>query len=337
MLEKVIYNNSRRRYQPRLWVVISLILLLAFLLYITPSSIDQRLFNNKFTSTKNRGSWNGNFTSSEWTNARPGHLIPPKIWQIILPKGSKNAQNAVDPATLKETATWLAKNQDYIYTLVGGEGGRDFISRHFNHTVLSTYDSLPNVGMKSDLLRYLLLDIEGGIYSDTDTVALKPIDKWVPERFRNRTRLIVGIEFDQRDGGTWADISHPVQFCQWTIAAAPGHPVFQKMVARVIQSREDMVNLHGAAWKPTSFEVMNTTGPAAWTDAVWAYLQETDDTLTTLRNLSYMDSPRLYGDALVLPIDGFGMGQPHSASTNDGSIPDGALIKHIFGGSWRGD
>ncbi|WDK10191.1 glycosyltransferase sugar-binding region containing DXD domain-containing protein [Colletotrichum graminicola] len=184
--------------------------------------------------------------------------------------------------------------------------------------------------MKSDLLRYLLLDIEGGVYSDTDTVALKPVDDWIPEEFRNRTRLIVGIEFDQRDGVSWADISHRVQFCQWTIAASPGHPVFQKMVARVVRSWEDMVNA-------SSFEVMNTTGPAAWTDAVWEYLQETDNTLTALRNLSYMGSPRLYGDALVLPIDGFGMGQLHSASTNDGSIPDGALIKHLFGGSWRGE
>jgi alpha 1,6-mannosyltransferase len=40
---------------------------------------------------------------------------------------------------------------------------------------------------------------------------------------------------------------------------------------------------------------------------------------------------------LVLTIDGFGMGQPHSNSTNDGSIPAAALVKHLFKGSWRGN
>ncbi|WDK10192.1 initiation-specific alpha-1,6-mannosyltransferase [Colletotrichum graminicola] len=113
MLEKVIYNNSRRRYQPRLWVGINLILLLIFLLYGTSGSINQRLFNNKFTSIKSPRPWEHNSTPSEWMKARPDHLIPPKIWQIVLPKGGKNAHNAVDSDILKETATWLAKNQDY--------------------------------------------------------------------------------------------------------------------------------------------------------------------------------------------------------------------------------
>ncbi|KAK2016904.1 glycosyltransferase family 32 protein [Colletotrichum eremochloae] len=336
LLEKAIYHHSRMRHHPRLWVGLVLILLSVFWLYSTSDRINHRLFN-KVASKNGHSSWDSDSTQSEWMKPRSGYLIPPKIWQIILPKGEKNVQNAVDPDTLKQTTTWLAKNQDHIYTLVGENGGRKFISRHFNNTILSLYDSLPNVGMKSDLLRYLLLDIEGGVYTDTDTVALKPVDEWVPEQFRNQTRLIVGIEFDQRDGGFWADIPHPLQFCQWTIAAAPGHPVFQKMVARVIQSWEGLVKEHGPAAKPTSFEVMNSTGPAAWTDVVWEYLQETDDTLTTLRNLSSLGPPRLFGDALVLPIDGFGMGQPHSGSTNDGSIPNGALVKHLFGGSWRGD
>ncbi|KAK2035779.1 hypothetical protein LZ31DRAFT_485812, partial [Colletotrichum somersetense] len=210
----------------------------------------------------------------------------------------------------------------------------DFIRRHFGHDtrIFSTYDSLPNVGMKSDLLRYLLLHIEGGVYTDTDTLALKPIDQWVPYHLRNQTRLVVGIEFDQRDDSPWMDIPHPVQFCQWTIAAAPGHRIFQNMVARIMRSELSLLKL-------SSFEVMNSTGPAAWTDVVWKYIQATEPDwgLTDIKNLSRMAAPTLYGDVLVLPINGFGMGQWHSGSVNDGTIPDDALVKHLFGGSWRGD
>jgi alpha 1,6-mannosyltransferase len=87
---------------------------------------------------------------------------------------------------------------------------------------------------------------------------------------------------------------------------------------------------------PGSFDVMNSTGPAAWTDVIFELLQEYDHSLSTLKDLSFMTEPRFYGDILVLPINGFGMGQLHSESTNDGSIPDDALIKHLFRGSWRG-
>jgi len=195
----------------------------------------------------------------------------------------------------------------------------------------------PNVGMKSDLLRYLILEVEGGVYTDTDTIALKPIDKWVPAEFRDKANLVVGIEFDRLNGGAWADINH---CCQWTIAAAPGHPVFHRMVNRILGSLNDLSQIHNVTIdrvEPSSFEVMNSTGPAAWTDMVFKQLQEYKPSLNDTADLSAMTGPVLYGDVLVLTIDSFGMGQKHSNSTNDGSIPDAALVKHNFRGSWRGD
>ncbi|KAI6274127.1 hypothetical protein MCOR34_011529 [Pyricularia oryzae] len=292
-----------------------------------------------FTRQKDRN-WDDASAKYDWVKPHQDHLIPQSIWQIILPRvwGKKDQ---VKPVTLKETATWLAMNPDYTYILVGPDGGKDFVNRYFGHdeAIVSTFNSLPNVGMKSDLLRYLLLYIEGGVYTDTDTVALKPIDDWVPRPFRNHTRLVVGIEFDQRDGGRWADIAHTLQFCQWTIAAAPGHPVFPMMISRVVQSWEDLKQKHNISsespsWRAMSFEVMNSTGPAAWTDMVWEHLQKTDKGLTDIRDLSPLDPPKLFRDTLILPIDGFGMGQPHSGS-NDGSIPDEAFTRHLFRGSWR--
>lgn len=225
---------------------------------------------------------------------------------------------------------------------MGKAGADKFIRDHYSHQthLVESYNSLTNVGMKSDLLRYLILSIEGGVYTDTDTLAIKPIDLWVPKNMRDKVRLIVGIEFDRRDGGGWADIPHWLQFCQWTIAAAPGHPVFPRMVSRALRSIDDLASTHNSSigqLNPSSFEVMNSTGPAAWTDVVFELLQEHDPSLNDTKDLSFMTEPKLYGDILVLTIDGFGMGQSHSHSTHDGSIPDAALMKHLFRGSWRGD
>lgn len=110
------------------------------------------------------------------------------------------------------------------------------------------------------------------------------------------------------------------------------------MIDRIIYSIEDLSIIYHASvdkLKPLSFEVMTSTGPAAWTDVVFELLQEYNPILNDTQDLSFMEEPTLIGDILILPIDGFGMGQVHSASTNDGSIPEGAMMKHLFTGSWR--
>ncbi|KAK4184745.1 glycosyltransferase [Podospora australis] len=285
-------------------------------------------------------------SSSTTENGSVAGGIPPKIWQILLPKKIKKPEDAkilTDPKVLQDTPSWLVLNPDHKYTLMSAEGGKDFIYKHFsdNAKLIETYNKLPNVGMKSDLLRYLVLSVEGGVYTDTDTVCLKPIEKWIaPGIDRNKVKVIVGIEFDRRDGGGWVDISHWVQFCQWTIAAAPGHPLFMKMAERVMMSADLLAKTHEKPLEkitPTSFEVMNSTGPAAWTDVVFEQLQLHNTSMTDTKDLSFMEGPKLFGDILVLPIDGFGMGQKHSKSTHDGTIPDDAYVQHLFRGSWRGD
>lgn len=274
--------------------------------------------------------------------------IPRKIWQIFSTPADFSGPEpySIDPRSLGDTGSWLAMNHGYQYRLLGASSADDFINNHFSHdhSILRTYRLLRNPGLKTDLLRYLALWAEGGVYSDLDTWAFKSIDAWVPEELQGRVRAIVGIEFDQLDGDPWPGfgdepsyMTHVVQFCQWTLAAAPGHPLFDSMIRHSLRRIEKLAAVHGTSISelaPTGFEVVTTTGPAAWTDVVFQQLQKADPGLKSLKQLSNMTEPRLIGDILVLTIDGFGMGQPHSHATNDGSIPDAALVKHNFRHSW---
>ncbi|KAH7018302.1 uncharacterized protein B0I36DRAFT_368331 [Microdochium trichocladiopsis] len=246
----------------------------------------------------------------------------------------------INPEELKETPSWLALNPDYSYKLVGLSGADEVLSRYYSDRseIASTFHKLRNTGIKSDLLRYMLLFNEGGVYTDIDTIALKPIDKWVPQDHRDRIRMLIGIEFDQGEGTGWVDIPHELQFCQWTIAAAPGHRLLAKMLDHGIRRLGEVVRENNSTLedlKPSSLDVLTSTGPAAWTDVVFAELRQIEPELKTLRDLSGMTGPRVFGDIMILPIDGFGVGQPHSKSTNDGTIPEAALAKHLFRGSWR--
>lgn len=164
----------------------------------------------------------------------PTSPIPAKIWQIYLPKGRLHDDDraaAIDPAVLEDTTSWLAMNPGAAYTLAGAEWADRFVDRHYadDEPLRRTYHALHNPGLKSDLLRYLVLGREGGIYTDVDTVALRPLDAWVPRGWRARVRLVVGLEYDRRDHKPWREFPYDVQFAQWTIAAAPGHPVFADM------------------------------------------------------------------------------------------------------------
>lgn len=52
--------------------------------------------------------------------------------------------------------------------------------------------------------------------------------------------------------------------------------------------------------------------------------------------MSALKEPTLFGDILILPIDGFGTGQPHSSNLKDGNA-ETALVEHSFGMSWGKD
>lgn len=284
-----------------------------------------------------------------------GASIPPKIWQISsVPADHPTTESGqepyvLDPESLGDSRSWPAQNPGYQYNLLGAAAADEFVRAHFRHSypaLVGMYEALRNPGMKTDLLRYLVLFAEGGVYSDLDTWAFQPVDRWVPEGLLQQrggqVRAIVGLEFDQLDGDTWPGfdgepsyMTHVVQFCQWTIAAAPGHPLLANMLRRVVANTERLAaahdlpvaELHLANVK--GYEVVTATGPGAWTEAVFEELQRADPTIESLAELSNLTAPRLVEDILVLTIDGFGMGQPHSHATPDPSDP-AVLVKHNF-------
>ena len=122
--------------------------------------------------------------------ARPTE-IPTNIWQIFF--GYSPLSDFRDPLE-----TWIEKNQDYSYTLVSNDGGDKFVRKHYalRPDILSPFLDLRFPILRSDLLRYLLLESEGGVYTALATACMKPVRDWVPEELRANVHAIVGIEYD---------------------------------------------------------------------------------------------------------------------------------------------
>lgn len=123
-----------------------------------------------------------------------------------------------------------------------------------------------------------------------------------------------------------------------SVAAVPGHRLFRRMVENVVTRLEDLCALKNTTideLEMTAIEIMNSTATALWSETIFHELQLIDPSLKEPLDLSGMKESRLYGDIMVLPIDGIGSGVPHSGSTHDGTIPEIAIVQHHFHGSWR--
>lgn len=225
--------------------------------------------------------------------------------------------------------------------LVGKEGAENFVREYYSERpdIVQTFVDIRHPIFQSDLLRYMLLQAKGGVYSDIDTTVRKPIRDWIPTILLPKTRAVVGIEYDQLDDpGPSHGFSERISFCQWTLAASPGHPMMANIVEEVVSTLQDMARKNHstvADLKVHDSQVGDITGPGIWTRVVMDSLSAATNTTVTYRNVTGLKEPRLFGDILILPIDGFGTGQPHSGSSQND--PDTALVRHQFKMSWRHD
>ncbi|KAF6823189.1 initiation-specific alpha-mannosyltransferase [Colletotrichum plurivorum] len=289
--------------------------------------------------------------------------IPPKIWQVSILPGASGSHDPVDPP--KYATQWLSFHPSFAYSIVNAAGAFATINRIEEFLPLAChssdrsnaparrraqldqcqklaeptrlYNAVAQPVVQADLVRYALLALEGGVYSDSDTYPVRPLRDWVPEVYRNQTRLIVGIEADSQPpvNGT----KYPVQLGQWTFAAAKNHPILWRMIRRVLEEvqrraggTESVDEQQPDVWFNIG-EVLSVSGPVGWTEELYRYLSDLTATEFTWGNLTGLTGPVLFGDVLVLPINGFTTGVEHSGASME--TVEATMVRHDFAGSWK--
>jgi len=172
----------------------------------------------------------------------------------------------------------------------------------------------------------------GGVYSDIDTSCLLHPDQWIPTDLGTETvNVIVGIEYDDT---TYRMFVRPISFCQWTLMAKPGHALFESAIHRVMSNLEFIARRRRVTLrelKLDKMEVLEATGPGMITDVVMEVLRDQGQNVTW-ETFHEMKEARLFGDVLVLPINGFAGGQKHSHA-GDPAYGE-KYVQHHFGRSW---
>ena len=143
--------------------------------------------------------------------------------------------------------------------------------------------------LRSAFLRYLPLDAEGGVYSDLDAAAVKPICNWLLPELRSKVHAVVDIEYDQRDDEPDIRMSGTrLHSCWWTMAASPGHAILESIIQNVVVALHEL-----ARRKNTSIFELHLSGEEVMA-INWTHYMDADRHGRPLRGVRYTYELRQY-------------------------------------------
>jgi mannosyltransferase OCH1-like enzyme len=164
--------------------------------------------------------------------------FPKKIWQTW-----KVDPLAFEERDLTRARSWTAINPEYRYEVLTDANDMNYVETHFGPNgfnrldIVSTYRSLTAQIIKADLLRYLVMYVEGGVYADIDVEAIRPVDVFIPAQYNPKdVDLVIGVEIDEPDFKDHKILGPKSQsFCQWTFMAKPRAPIMMKLVDSILK------------------------------------------------------------------------------------------------------
>lgn len=275
----------------------------------------------------------------------PKARFPAYVWQLW--KHGLN-DDRFDEAYKEGQAQWAFKNPGFVHELFNDDTSHTVVRHLFNYIpeVIEAYESMPEVILKMDFFRYLILFARGGVYADIDTYPLQPVPNWIPENVSpTELGLIISVGTDS-NSPNWRQENHRrLEFGQFVIQSKPGHPILRELIAQITEttlSRKrrlgegQVMHLEGSP-NQRQLEISRWTGAGAWTDVVMNYLNDYVKSSiyqsVSWREFHDLDTPKLVSDILVLPIKSFAS---ELAIPKDNKVSDPiAFVKHYLASIWK--
>lgn len=263
--------------------------------------------------------------------------FPKKIWQTWKVNPLKFEKRDSETAL-----TWINKNPDYRYEVLTDDNDLRYVEWHFGPDgfnrpdIVNFYRDVKAAIVKADLLRYLVMYAEGGLYADIDVEAMKPLNKFIPHRYQEKDiDMVIGVEIDEPD---WKN--HPIlgpksrSFCQWTFMCKPQLPVMMRLIEKIMSWLNGVAKEQGVSLADVDLDfdqIISGTGPSAFTEAIMAEmdLQKEDPRMKIDWDLFHdLQESRVVSRVLVLTVEAFAAGQGHSDSGNHEARA--ALVRHHY-------
>ncbi|KAJ4289450.1 hypothetical protein N0V88_006930 [Collariella sp. IMI 366227] len=263
--------------------------------------------------------------------------FPMKIWQTWKVNPLRFEERDINTAR-----SWLSKNPDYRYEVLTDDNDMRYVEWHFGvhgfnrPDIVNFYRDIKAAIVKADLLRYLVMYAEGGLYADIDVEALRPLSKFIPDRYDEKDiDMVIGVEIDEPD---WAN--HPIlgpksrSFCQWTFMCKPQLPVMMRLIEQIMSWLNGVAKEQGVPLAKVELDfdqIISGTGPSAFTEAILKEmnLHKEDPRLKIDWDLFHdLQESKVVSRVLVLTVEAFAAGQGHSDSGNHEARA--ALVRHHY-------
>jgi hypothetical protein len=172
----------------------------------------------------------------------PGQQIPKRILQT-------NYRDQVPQGMRRAMQSLMDTNPDYEHVYYSDARIRSYLAQHFDARTLKAFDDLRVGAFRSDLFRYCWLFNEGGVYIDSDMVAVRPLSE------------LIG----PRDTFVSAEDCGSGRIYNAFLAATPRHPLMKKVLDLVLHRIEKRI--YGDS-------ELSITGPMALSDAFNLWLAQ---------------------------------------------------------------
>ncbi len=161
-------------------------------------------------------------------------------------------------------------NPGWEYRFYNDAAQRAFLNDHLEPEIASLLDRVnPRYGVVlADLFKYLIIQLEGGVYLDIKSTATVPFDEvlladdsFLISQWRNRLFQPYSL------WGKARELKHirGGEFQQWFIVAEPGHPFLKQVVANVGRNMACYSPARNGAGKRA---ILRLSGPVCFTLAI---------------------------------------------------------------------
>ena len=180
-------------------------------------------------------------------------------------------------------------NPDYSFSFFDDQRMAEYMDSNFaGHPILKLFHDIRMPAEKADIWRYCLLFREGGIYCDMDSGMAIPLR----ELLHDDPSELISFEGpkwkDQLGLGSYADpdvflpgppdsikgnLDYPDHsMVNWLLCFEKGSPIMEELINLIVR--------HAPFYRNKKFEIVSLagnhfTGPLAFTEAVWMWMQKT--------------------------------------------------------------
>lgn len=223
----------------------------------------------------------------------------------------------------------MSANPSYDIQFLTDEDAADFVNTAFadRTDILYMYFGLTVPSLRHDLLRYLLLYDQGGVWFELGTSCSEiPIDEWIPEQYADDTGLVVGRETD----AGWRPGTRR-RFASWVLMAKPESPHLLTVVENLVEALQQTMQFYDVDIEDVTLamtgDAIAFSGPGRLTSGVVKSLEVMLDRDVEPEEVSSVLLPNLIGDVLIMPRRSFAV-QAYHYSVDEEAFPPTLATYH---------